>query len=221
MNPIHYLYIFILVLTTLKLATWVAKTCLWSLHNKITFIKPKHICWVFVINFIQLINAQNMKHIKLMHTVHIWINKTVKVAYNWIYLSKIKFSAMLQLKFCWNKIITMYQSVFLYTPHFQGTNYKCSQTAHCNYYYKISLQPVFDILHYGVYLKTKSLRHYIIICRAVIFAVTHLLSKLVQAVILLTCIQVVISFNLMWNTGYPEFLIVLFSPSTKIRRFCP
>ena len=28
-------------------ATWVAKTCPWSLYNKITFIKPKCVCWSF------------------------------------------------------------------------------------------------------------------------------------------------------------------------------
>jgi len=31
---------FILVLTTLKKAIWVAETCLWSLCNKIIFINP-------------------------------------------------------------------------------------------------------------------------------------------------------------------------------------
>jgi len=31
-------------LTTLKMATWMAKMCQWSIHNKITFIKPKCIC---------------------------------------------------------------------------------------------------------------------------------------------------------------------------------
>jgi len=34
--PTHYKYICILAVTTLKMATWLAETCRWSLHNKIT-----------------------------------------------------------------------------------------------------------------------------------------------------------------------------------------
>ena len=36
MIPTHY--ICILVVTTLKMATWVAEACRWSLYNEITFI---------------------------------------------------------------------------------------------------------------------------------------------------------------------------------------
>jgi hypothetical protein len=56
-------------------------------------------------------------------------------------------------------------------------------------------------------------------CRAIIFVVTHLLSMTAQAVILPTGSQVGLSFNLIWGTGYPEFLIILLSPATKIPRF--
>jgi hypothetical protein len=40
-------YIWVLALTTLKMATWVAETCLWPLCNKITSIKWKCFCWYF------------------------------------------------------------------------------------------------------------------------------------------------------------------------------
>ena len=40
----HFNYICILVLTTLKMTTWVAKTCCWPLHNEITSIKTKFVC---------------------------------------------------------------------------------------------------------------------------------------------------------------------------------
>jgi hypothetical protein len=40
-------HIYTLALTILKMATWVAKTCPWSLCSKITFIKPKCICWSY------------------------------------------------------------------------------------------------------------------------------------------------------------------------------
>jgi len=36
--PTHYKYICIRALGTLKMATWVAETCCWSLYNKIIFI---------------------------------------------------------------------------------------------------------------------------------------------------------------------------------------
>ena len=40
-------YICTLTLTTLKMVTWVTETRRCSLHNKITFIKPKWICFFF------------------------------------------------------------------------------------------------------------------------------------------------------------------------------
>ena len=43
----NFNYIWVLVLTTLKMATWVVKMCLWPLCNKITSIKSKCICWYF------------------------------------------------------------------------------------------------------------------------------------------------------------------------------
>jgi len=51
---VTYKYICILALTTLKMARWVAETCQWSLCNKIMFIKPKCIWWLFKINFMLL-----------------------------------------------------------------------------------------------------------------------------------------------------------------------
>jgi len=36
----HYNYICILVVTTLRKATWVAETCSWLRCNKITFLHP-------------------------------------------------------------------------------------------------------------------------------------------------------------------------------------
>jgi len=38
-------YIYVLILTTLKMTTWAAETYWWPLFNKITSIKPKFICW--------------------------------------------------------------------------------------------------------------------------------------------------------------------------------
>jgi len=42
--PIHCKCVWMLALTTLKMATWVTETCRWSLRNKITFIIPQCIC---------------------------------------------------------------------------------------------------------------------------------------------------------------------------------
>jgi len=44
---IYFNYICILVLNILKRATWVAETYRWPQYSKITFIKPKCICWYF------------------------------------------------------------------------------------------------------------------------------------------------------------------------------
>lgn len=38
--PTHYKCICILVLTTLRMVTWVTETCQWLLYNKFTFIHP-------------------------------------------------------------------------------------------------------------------------------------------------------------------------------------
>jgi len=46
-KPTHHKHVSILVLTTLKMATRVAELRQWSLHDQITFIKPKCIRWSF------------------------------------------------------------------------------------------------------------------------------------------------------------------------------
>ena len=61
--PTHYKGNCILVLTTLKTATWVAETCRWSLRNKITYIHSSAFADLFK-NFIHRINARNMEHTK-------------------------------------------------------------------------------------------------------------------------------------------------------------
>jgi hypothetical protein len=43
----HFNYICILVLTSFKMATWLAETCWWLLCNKITYVKPKCFCCSF------------------------------------------------------------------------------------------------------------------------------------------------------------------------------
>jgi len=43
----HYYCICILVLITVKMATWVAETCRWLRCNKNYFHKSKYICWPF------------------------------------------------------------------------------------------------------------------------------------------------------------------------------
>jgi hypothetical protein len=54
--------------------------------------------------------------------------------------------------------------------------------------------------------------------RLPIFIVCFLHSLMIDrdSTVFLTCNEVVVIFNLMWNTSYPEFLIVLLRPSTKI-----
>jgi hypothetical protein len=56
-NRAHLNYTCILVLTPLKMATWVAETCWWTPCNKIRSIKPKRICSSF-----NVFNAWNMEH---------------------------------------------------------------------------------------------------------------------------------------------------------------
>ena len=54
----HYNYISLLVLTTRKMATWVAEMCRWSLCERIIFINPVHFL-VILIHFLHLINPLN------------------------------------------------------------------------------------------------------------------------------------------------------------------
>jgi hypothetical protein len=70
-----YKYIYTLAVTTLKMATWVAKTCRWSLCSKITFMNPKCICWVFWLKFMCyeincILNFRNVSpHVSVMRWV--------------------------------------------------------------------------------------------------------------------------------------------------------
>ena len=49
--------------TTPRMATWAAEKCLWSLYNKVTFIKPNALCWS-LIHFMHRVSARNVKHVK-------------------------------------------------------------------------------------------------------------------------------------------------------------
>jgi hypothetical protein len=71
---IYFNYICILVLTTLKVATWLAETCCWVSCNKITSRKPKCICWTLTIYCLHMINAWNTQHTKLQLCSAEWAN---------------------------------------------------------------------------------------------------------------------------------------------------
>ena len=55
----------IVVITILKMATWMVETCRWLLRNVITFLNPSALVGSFT-RFVHLINTRNMEHIKLI-----------------------------------------------------------------------------------------------------------------------------------------------------------
>ena len=71
MIPTHYKYVFILALTTLKMATLMAETWRWSLYNKITFIKQILHLLVFLIEFHKhmMVLYSFQKTLELKHTL--------------------------------------------------------------------------------------------------------------------------------------------------------
>jgi hypothetical protein len=82
---IHYNCNCSLVLINLKMATWVAETCLWLLCNKITFLYSSAFVGLFK-SCICLTNAWNMEHIR-----QIWYIFTLRCFVFFLYSGEVAF----------------------------------------------------------------------------------------------------------------------------------